>query len=145
MAAGSALAGFRGWTFAGLTGLVVASVILVTAAALATFVKAGSGETPPKWYVEARCTLLDLSLIAIAFSPVTFAGWGTAFAAAVLVAVMRLAEEDGIPRALRPFADRPLVFTLLAAAAAAGIVAPAMAALALAGLSFRLFVPTQRG
>lgn len=145
VAAGSAIAGYLGWTFAGLTGLAVASMILATAATLCMFAKAGSGETQPKWHVEAHRALLDLSLVAIAFSPVAFAGWGTAFAAAVMVAVMRLTEEDGIPRALRPFADRPLVFSLLAAAAAAGIVAPAMAALALAGLALRLFMPTQRG
>lgn len=143
IALASAIGGYLGQTAASLAGLTLASAFLAVGTALGRLSRAGTGESARTWPGEARKALLDLSLLAIAASPGEFEGWTAVFAALVLVAVIRLAEDDEAPRVLRPLSDRTVVFGLLTGAAAAGVFAPAMAALALLGLALRVFWPKQ--
>lgn len=143
IALASAIGGYLGQSTAGLAGLTLASVLLAIGAVLGRLSRAGSGEVVRTWPGEARRALLDLSLLAVAASPDEFEGWTAVFAALVLVAVIRLAGDDGALRVLRPMSDRTLVFALLTGAAAAGLFAQGTAVLALLGLALRLFWPKQ--
>lgn len=142
-ALGSALTGYLGHTTAGLAGLVIASALLAVGTALRQLSRAGTGESTRVWPAEARRALLDLSLVAVACSPSAFEGWTAAFAALVLVGIVRLAKEPLAPGPLRPLSDRTLALLVLTGAAAAGAFAPALALLALLGLALRLFWPVQ--
>lgn len=138
-------AGFAGYTLGGLAALTLGTLLALTGERLGRFARAGSGEAAPTRVVAVRDALFDLALIAVAASPEQFAGWTAPFVAAVLVAAIRLAREDEAPPAIRPFGDRALVFGLLAAAAAAGVFAPAAAGTGLLALAGRLFWPRRRG
>jgi hypothetical protein len=135
----SGAAGYLGRVAAGSLGLLVASALLAVGTAVGRLSRAGTGERARRWPEKARHALLDLSLVTIAASPSAFEGWTTAFAAFVLVAVVRLACEPDVPRVFRPFSDRTLVLAVLALAAIGGIFEQALAALALVGLALRLF------
>jgi hypothetical protein len=124
-----------------MAGLTAAAAAMAIGDALGQLARAGSGERERRWLGEARRTLLDLALVAIAVSPKEFEGWASAFAALVLIAVVRLGAEFEAPRVLHPFSDRALVFAVLTVAAASAAFGPAMAGLALLGLSLRLFWP----
>lgn len=141
VALGSAVGGHLGHITPGLIGLAAASGLLAAGSALSRLARAGTGEAARMWPAEGRRALLDLALVAIAASPSEFDAWHPAFAALVLVGVIRLADEPEAPFPLRPLSDRTLVFVLLVCAAAAGVFAPAMAVLALLGLMLRLFWP----
>ena len=133
------VAGYLGQTAGGVTALLVASVLFAVGSALARLSRAGTGERSRRWPAEVRDALLDLSLVVVASSPGVFEGWGTAFAATVLVAVIRLAAETGAPRPFRPFADRTLVLALLAMASFGGFFAQSLALVSVLGLAIRLF------
>jgi len=139
----SAVAGYFGHVAAGVAGLTAASAILAVGTALGRLSRAGTGEGARTWLGEARRTLLDVSLFAIAASPGEFEGWTAEFAALVLIAVIRLARDERAPRPLRPLSDRTVVFAVVAGAAAAGVFAPGMAVLAVIGLALRLFWPVK--
>jgi hypothetical protein len=141
VAVASAIGGYLGYTVLALTGLTASAILTATGTAVARFAGAGSSERARAWPGEARRALLDVSLVALAASPSAFEGWTAAFAALVLVAVMRLAEEPGAPRPLRPLGDRSVVFAALAASAIASFLPPAMALLGIAGLALQLFWP----
>ena len=141
IAVGSAVAGYLGHTVAGVAGLTVAAALMAVGSALAQLARAGSGEKERSWLGEARHALLDLTLVAIAASPSEFEGWSVAFAALVLIAVIRLGSEAEAPRPLHPFSDRTLVFAVLAIASASGAFGLTMAGLGLLGLALRLFWP----
>jgi hypothetical protein len=141
LALGSALGGYLGHSAAGLAGLTAASGLFDVGAALTLLSRAGSGEQARRWPGHARLALLDIALVMIAASPVTFQGWTDAFAALMLIGVMRLAAEGNAPRILRPLADRTLVLLALCFAAAAGALGPSVAILSLLGLSLRIFWP----
>lgn len=145
VAIGGGVAGYIGHTLPGVVALALGTVISLTGERLGLFARAGFSETRRGRWPDLRDAALDLSLIAIAASPQEFAGWPAPFAAAVLIATMRLAREDGVQRPVRVLGDRALVFTLLALAAAAGAFVPAAAGLALTGLAGRLFWPRSRG
>jgi hypothetical protein len=134
-----AAAGYLGHTAGAAALLLAASGLFAVGAALGRLSRAGTGERPRHWLGEARDILLDLSLIAIASSPGAFEGWSTAFAAMVLVAVIRLAGEPEAPRAFRPFSDRSLVFALVTVGALAGFFAQTIAMVVALGLALRLF------
>jgi hypothetical protein len=134
-----AVAGFLGHTGGGVGGLLVGSALMAVGSALGRLSRAGTGERARQWPAETRRALLDLSLVAIASSPGAFEGWTTAFAALVLIAVIRIASEPEAPRAFRPFSDRTLVFAVLALGAFAEVFPQALALLALFGLALRLF------
>jgi hypothetical protein len=144
VAACGGVAGYLGSITWGVAALATGSVLLAVGQALSDLSRAGSGDRVRRWPVETRRALLDLSLIAITLSPSIFEGWAAAFAAFVLVAVMRLAHEPGVPRALRPLSDRTVVCAALTALAAAGLFAPGMASISVAGLAVRLFAPRPR-
>ena len=139
VAVGSGVAGYLGQTVAGVAGLTVAAALMAVGSALAQLARAGSGELERRWLGEARRALLDLTLVAIAASPSEFEGWSAAFAALVLIAVIRLGGEEQAPRPLHPFSDRVLVFAVLTVAAASGVFGLAMAGLGMLGLALRLF------
>lgn len=141
VALGSALSGYWGHTAGAVTGLALASMMLATGAAVGRLARAGSGDEQAGWPREARGALLDVSLTVIAASPSAFAGWTTAFAALVLVAVVRLAQEAEAVGPFPAWSDRNLMLALLALLAAAGVFAPGLAALSLAGLGLKLFWP----
>lgn len=145
LAAGGGVAGYLGYTVAGLVALVLATIGGATGSALDRFARVGSGTAARRWPREVCDALNDLALVAIAASPSEFAGWPPPFAALVLVAVIRLAREQPTPRFARAFGDRTLVLGVVLVAAIAGQFAPAIAALGLAGLALRLFVPKSRG
>jgi hypothetical protein len=138
-AAAGAVAGYLGYTAGGVATLFGASIVMAVGSALGRLCRAGTGERPRAWPVEARRALLDLSLVAVASSPSAFEGWTTAFAVLVVVAVVRLAHETGAPRPFRPFSDRTLVLAVLSVGAFGGIFPQTLALLALAGLALRLF------
>lgn len=144
VAAFSAAAGYLGHTAAGLIGLALASGTLAVAGGLNRLSRAGTGEVARAWPGEARRGLLDVALLAVAVSPSAFGGWTTAFAALVLIAAIRLANEPGAPRVMRPLSDRTAVFLLLAVAAAAGVFAQATALAAVLALAARLFWPSSK-
>jgi hypothetical protein len=131
-------AGYLGRAAGAVAGLLVASALLSVGRALGHLSRAGSGKRMRRWPAEAQRALLDLSLVAIASSPGAFEGWTTAFAAIVLIAVIRLACEPDVPRAFRPFSDRTFVLAVLALGAAAGIFELTLTCLALVGLALRL-------
>lgn len=141
VAVGSAVGGYLGHTVAALIALTLSAMLSATGATMTRLAGAGSGERKRTWLDEARLALLDLSFVAVAASPSAFEGWTAAFAALVLVAVMRLADEPSAPKPLRPVADRGVMFAALSAAAVASILPPAIAALALLGLAMQLFWP----
>ena len=139
VAVASAIVGYLGHNAIALAGLTLSAMLSATGATVTRLASAGSGERTRAWPGEARRALLDLSLVAIAASPSAFEGWTAAFAALVLVAVMRLAEDSAAPMPLRPLADRSVVFAVLTAAAITAILPSAMAVLALVGLALQLF------
>lgn len=144
MAVGGALAGYLGWTAAGLGALTIGSMLLSSGSALARLAGAGSPAVERPWMSHARRALLDLSLVAIASSPAAFENWWTAFAALMLVGAIRLSLEEGAPRLLRPMSDRPFVFLVLTMVAAVGVLPGGLAILALIALAVRIFAPRQR-
>lgn len=141
VAIGSAAAGYLGHTAAGIAGMTAAAALMAIGNALAQLARAGSGDKERRWWGEARRALLDLALVAIAASPSEFEGWSAAFAALVLIAVIRIGSEERAPRTLHPFSDRTLVFAVLTLAAVGGAFGLGMAGLGLLGLALRLFWP----
>ncbi|WP_120715637.1 hypothetical protein [Tsuneonella amylolytica] len=142
LTAGGATTGYFGYSAIGLAMLAVAAFIASTGTALDAFAAAGSGIAPKRWPIAARDAALDLALIACAASPAAFGDWSAPFAAAVIVAAMRLAREDVAPSLLRPFGDRVLVLSVAAVLAAASIFAPGIALLSVAALGLRLLAPS---
>lgn len=145
LALGSAAAGFAGETAPALGGLAFAAALSAIGVSSLRFAHAGTRSRQGRWLGPTRLALIDAALVAIAASPAAFGGWETAFAAAVLVAAMRLAGAAEAPPALRPLSDRVLVLLGLAALAAAERFAGGTALLALAGLALRLFAHRHRG
>jgi hypothetical protein len=141
LAAVGATAGYLGMTAAGLATLAVGALASAVGERLARFVRAGAGELPGRRFGQARDAVIDLSLVAIAASPREFAGWQAPFVALVLVAAMRLAQEDAAPRPARVFGDRIVVKAGIVAAAVAGGFFATMAAAGLLALAARIFWP----
>ncbi len=144
-AAAGVAAGYLGYTAGGVATLFGASIVMAVGSALRRLSRAGTGERPRAWPVEARRAMLDLALVAVASSPSAFEGWSTVFAALVLVAVVRLAHEAGSPRPFRPFSDRSLILAMLALGAFAGMFPQTLALLALVGLALRVFPIGKKG
>lgn len=141
LAAAGGVAGYLGMTVAGLATLALGTLASAVGDRLGRFMRAGAGESPGRRLGHVRDAVIDLALVAIAASPLEFAGWYAPFAALVLVAAMRLAQEDAAPRPVRVFGDRIVMMTLLFAAGIAGGFVPAMAALGLIALAARIFWP----
>lgn len=145
LAAGAGVAGYLGYTAAALAALALASTLLATGSAIGRLIRAGSDERIRRWPAELRRAALDVPLVVIAASPVAFEGWVAAYAALVLVAVMRLANAEAASPPTRPLGDRSLMLLVLALAATRGAFAPAAALLSLLGLALQLFWPNRRG
>lgn len=145
LALGGGAAGYLGHTASGL-GFVGAGVLIgAVGAMLRRIAGVGSEDPSRRWIAEARETLHDLALVAIASSPSEFAGWPVPFAALVLVAVIRLARQSDAGRFEKPFGDRGLVLAILCGAAAVDQFPVAMVLIGLIGLAIRLFAPKPRG
>ncbi|MFA9201086.1 MAG: hypothetical protein ACEQR8_07860 [Cypionkella sp.] len=145
LALAGGIAGYLGHTTGGLAALAGGALAAEVGVRLEAFARAGTGPRPGGRVHLARDALLDLSLIAIAASPREFADWPVAYAAAVLVAALRLARQADEHPPLRPVGDRVLIFSLLTLAAGAGWFAPALALLGGTALALRLFWPQRRG
>lgn len=145
VAVGAAAAGYIGYTAGGLLGLALAGLVSSLALARERFGRAGTGMAPSRWPAAVRRAVLDAGLIAVAASPAAFGGKQAVFAAAVLVAAMRLAEEPEAPAPIRPFADRTLACLVLAAFAAGERFTAGAALVGLAVLGLRVFWPRRSG
>jgi hypothetical protein len=145
LAVAGGIAGYLGSTTAGLATLAIGALVALAGERLARFALTGAGEAAPRRFAEVRDALLDIALVAVAASPREFAEWTAPFAAAMLVAALRLAREETVQRAVRPFGDRLVILAALCVAAGAGGFVPAMAGLALLALALRLFWPRPRG
>lgn len=143
LALGGGTAGYLGYTVAGMALLVLGAFALQVGDRLARLARAGSAtETGSKGrWSTIRDAIVDISLVAIASSPLEFSGWTAPFAALTTIAAVRLAREDGVPRPVRPFGDRTLALGALLAAAAGGGFVPGMAAFTVAALAARIFWP----
>lgn len=141
LAAGGGVAGYSGMTVPGLAMIAIGALVSSFGHRLRSLARAGAGEKAGTLLPMVRDAVVDLSLVAVAASPQQFAGWHAPFAALVLVAAMRLSQEETAPRFLRPVGDRILAISVVAIAAAAGLFLPAVAGIALGGLAARIFWP----
>lgn len=138
--------GYLGSTLGGLALLALGAFTLQVGDRLARLVRAGSGQASElgRKSTAARDAFVDLSLVAVAASPLEFSGWTGPFAAMMSVAAIRLAREDGVPRPIRPFGDRTLIVALFLIATVGGMFVPGMAAFSVAALTARIFWPRKR-
>lgn len=147
LALAGAVGGYLGSTAAGLIAVAGGVLVSETGVRLSRLARAGSGISGGgrgARLLSVRDAIFDASLVAIAASPLEFAGWHAPFAALVLIAAMHLLREEGVAPAMRPLSDRILVFGGLSAASLFGALLPAMAATALIALAGRLFAARRR-
>lgn len=141
LAAVGGAVGYLGMTAAGLATLALGTLASAAGERLGRFMRAGAGEPAGRRFGYVRDATIDLALVAIAASPREFAGWHAPFVALVLVAAMRLMQEDAAPGPIRLLGDRIVVVTALVVAGIVGGFVATMAAFGLIALAARIFWP----
>lgn len=138
---GVALAGLE-QAAAGFAALALSASAFLAARTLRAFAR---GKPAEAWLNGKRVgdLVLDAATVAAVIAASPRDPWFAAFAAAVLVLAIRLAEQAGDRRHIAPASDRIALLAILALAAGFGKLVPVVQALALVTLLLALIVPSR--